>query len=494
MSVPVTRSAVQLRPDPRRVITKPFIPGGVSLVDGRTRIESVLERILALSPADVVQALTSVQERFAGRHDDLEGILLGSYSSVARWIDHPDRLGPDLHRLIGAYFVHEFSLEAAALTNPSIVAAPDQSGLDNDSLRVVVSLRAIGEGHISSIEFRSGVLDAAGDITIDPARPPVNGFRQPPVFEKAAFSAKIAEIGAIDGLVGRALGPLGDQFTMRELDAALVEFVPGEPTIAEQRTIQTIHWVASSNYVLTFPPEGDVSQRVAFPQGPAESRGMEDARFVEFQERGRASRYYATYTAYDGVAILPQLIKTEDFVSFRFSTLTGDAARNKGMALFPRLIHGRYWALARADNESNFLASTDDLRVWQEGVRIQEPTRPWELFQLGNGGSPMETPAGWLVITHGVGPMRTYSLGAILLDLEDPTQVIGKLRDPFLVPNEDERDGYVPNVVYSCGALVHRDRLVIAYGASDTSTRFASVSVDDLVTELTRPGSAPAAS
>ena len=246
-----------------------------------------------------------------------------------------------------------------------------------------------------------------------------------------------------------------------------------------------MRWLASSNYELAFSEETDVSQRVLFPNGPAESRGMEDARFVRFIDPDGAAVYYATYTAFDGFNILPQLIETSDFLTFRIATLNGPAARNKGIAIFPRLVSGRYAALARSDGESNYFMQSDNMRFWHDAEQIQIPTRPWELMQIGNSGSPIETEAGWVVMTHGVGPMRSYALGAILLDIDDPSRVIGHLSEPLLVPDESEREGYVPNVVYSCGSLVHAGRLVIAYGASDTSTRFATVEVEALLTELT---------
>jgi predicted GH43/DUF377 family glycosyl hydrolase len=247
-----------------------------------------------------------------------------------------------------------------------------------------------------------------------------------------------------------------------------------------------MHWLASSSYELAFPAESELSQRVLFPNGPIESRGMEDARMVRFSRRDGTFRYYATYTAFDGFSILPQLIETSDFKTFRIATLNGLAAKNKGIAIFPRPVGGRYAALARSDGESNYFMLSDDIRFWRTATRIQIPARPWELMQIGNAGAPIETEAGWLVVTHGVGPMRQYALGAILLDLDDPTRVIGHLREPLLEPLPEERDGYVPNVVYSCGSIIHRDRLVIAYGASDTSTGFASLEVDALLTELTR--------
>jgi predicted GH43/DUF377 family glycosyl hydrolase len=382
--------------------------------------------------------------------------------------------------------MHEYSLEGAALTNPSIVPAPDQSGTPPGTLRVIVSLRAVGEGHISSIEFRTGLIGQQGHVALDPPGAPATGTRRPPLFDRAMFGAKLDEIGAEAELVGEALGQLSDQFTITELEAVLADLDRQEGfSQTVHHATQVMHWLASSNYELSFPENSDISQRVLFPSGVSESHGMEDARLVRFTEPDGSVVYYATYTAFDGFAILPQLVETADFRTFRIATLNGQAARNKGIALFPRRVDGRYAALARSDGESNHLMVSDHVRFWHEAERIQMPTRPWELMQIGNAGSPIETEAGWLVVTHGVGPMRRYVLGALLLELDDPCHVIGHLREPLLTPNESERDGYVPNVVYSCGSIVNDGVLVIAYGASDTSTGFATVSLDALLDELT---------
>jgi predicted GH43/DUF377 family glycosyl hydrolase len=489
--IPVTRLDLRLSPDPCRVITRPYVPGEHSPVGGRTRVERIVGQVLDLSPSATAAALDQVRAAFAGRHEHLEEVLQRGFDDVSHRVPTPTDLAPDVQRLIGAYFVHEYSIEAAALTNPSLVAAPDQSGLSPGSVRFIASLRAVGEGHISSIEFRTGVLDADGEVSIDPAAPPLTGERRAPVFERRSFAAKLAEIEAGDAFL-QVMDQLDDHFTMDELEDVLtdLDINGGSPDITHL-VVNTIHWLAASNYELRFPPESDLSQRVIFPVGPAESRGMEDARFVRFQGDDGAVVYYATYTAFDGFHILPQLIETTDFVTFRIATLNGQAARNKGVALFPRPLDGRLAALARSDNENNYLMFSEHVRSWETAELIQVPTLPWELIQIGNSGAPIETDVGWLVITHGVGPLRTYALGAILLDLQDPSKVIGHLPEPLLSPNEDERDGYVPNVVYSCGQLVNGNTLLIAYGASDTGARFATVELDVLLDELLRAGSLP---
>jgi predicted GH43/DUF377 family glycosyl hydrolase len=487
-AVPVTRSAVRVLPDPNRVITKPFVPTDETHTGAaETRVARIIRRILAMPVAEAMETLTDLRRRFERRHADLDEVFLRGYLAVDHAIADSAELPAEVRLLIGAYFSHEYAIEAAALTNPSIVPAPDQTGVPDGSLRVLVSLRAVGEGHVSSIEFRTGLLGPTGDIDLDAPGEPMTGRRRSATFEKALFAAKLDEMGAADEVVAHTLDRLEDRFTMASLEEAIAGLNrDGDPFVAAQHAGKVMHWLAMSNYETTFPPESDLSQRVLFPVGPAESHGMEDARMVRFEAPDGAVTYYATYTAYDGFNILPQLIESTDLLTFRVATLNGSAARNKGMAIFPRLVGERYAALARSDGESNYLMLSDHIRFWHDAELIQLPARPWELMQIGNAGAPIETDAGWLVVTHAVGPMRQYSLGAILLDLDEPAKVLGHLRDPLLEPDDDERDGYVPNVVYSCGSILHHGRLVMAYGASDTSTRFASVELDALLAELTR--------
>lgn len=421
-------SAARLAPDPRRVITRPFVPR--EEIDGSARVTIVLRRIVAMAEAEVDELLAGTRQLFAGRHRDLDEIFDRSFDVVAPHLADVDR-SPDTvstarRRLIGAYFTQEYSIEAAALANPSIVASPDQSALAAGDVRFVMSLRSIGEGHTSSIQFRTGVIGSDGGVEID---------------EPSGYA------------------------------------VTGAPTPEHPGS-------APSGYGVTFPTSIPVSERVLFPSVPAESHGMEDARFVRFVDDDASVTYYATYTAYDGHRIGPQLIQTGDFSEFRVTTLTGRAARNKGIALFPRRIGGAYVALGRHDNVNNYVMRSDDVRVWDHATLVQEPRRPWELMQLGNCGSPIETAAGWLVITHGVGPVRRYTLGALLLDLDHPTRVIGHLREPLLSPESDEREGYVPNVVYSCGSMIHGDHLVLPYGFADAGTGVATIPVARLLDRL----------
>lgn len=484
-SVPVARSQVRLVADPRRLITKPYVIADQGPAEGRSRAERLIDRILALSPSEVADTLAALRRNFGHRHADLDSVFLQGFSAVTHSVPGVAGLSDDVRLLIGAYCSHEYSIEGAALTNPSIVPDPDQADVPDGWLRVIVSVRAIGEGHISAIEFRTGMVGPDGSIDLDEPGIPITGERRLPDFDKSDFSARLDELGVLAGLVERVLTDLDDRFTMAALEQASAELRNREPPSEDvESAVHSLHWLASSNYELAFPTESAISQRVLFPSGPTESHGMEDARFVRFIESNGSVRYYATYTAYDGLRVLPQLIETVDFRTFEISTLSGRAARNKGMAIFPRSVGGRYVALGRSDGESNYIMRSDDIRSWDESEKIQVPAYPWDLLQVGNAGSPMETEAGWLVVTHGVGPMRRYTLGAMLLDIDDPGRVIGELREPLLEPDEGERDGYVPNVVYSCGSLIHGDRLVIAYGASDTVTKFATVPVDPLLAKL----------
>jgi predicted GH43/DUF377 family glycosyl hydrolase len=473
-----------LLPDPRRVISKPFMPGGE--VDGRPRVQRILERVLGLPEATVTATLADAYARFSPRHVELPTVLERRFAELTRHLEHADELSPERRQLIGAYFTHEYSIDAAALSNPSIVRAPYQEGVAAGSLRFIMSLRAIGEGHLSSIQFRSGVIDEQGQIALDAtSKYARTAMHRPPIYEKAMFRAKLTELDSYTETAERVLDPLPDHFSAEQLEASRSEVE--QASAHDQgvlRVTRTIHWLASSNYMSTFHAESTVSERVIFPAGPTESQGMEDARFVRFTYEDGSVTYFATYTAYDGFHILPQLIETRDFITFRVSTLNGSSAINKGIALFPRKVGGAFMALARLDNENNHLIRSDNVRFWHGRETLQMPQEAWELVQLGNCGSPIETEAGWLVITHGVGPMRRYCLGALLLDLNDPARVIGRLRQPLLEPAEDERNGYVPNVVYSCGAITHRGHLVLPYGFSDVGARIATVRLEDLLSAL----------
>jgi predicted GH43/DUF377 family glycosyl hydrolase len=443
---------------------------------------------MALAEDEVGALLEQVEAEFGERHRQTREFFQRRFKHAQQFLPWGEKLSEKRRLLIGAYFTHEYSLEAAALFNPSIVLHPDQSDLPEGSLRFVLSLRATGEGHISSITFRTGFLDREGQITINtPTRYCVEPAQVPnPSYEKALFKLKLQELGLLGDFSREVLQCVKNSFTMGELQTIVkrvaAEFqAGGHGVAAEARKMVAL---AQSNYEVQFASDSRLSERVLFPATPSQSNGIEDARFVMFQEEDGKRTYYATYTAYDGKMILPQFIETPDFLHFKFITLNGPAVQNKGMALFPRKIKGRYAMLGRQDYENIYVMFSDHLHFWHATQLVIEPKFPWEFIQMGNCGSPIETEAGWLVLSHGVGAMRKYCIGAFLLDLDDPTKVIGRLREPLIKPNENEREGYVPNVVYSCGSLLYGRQLIIPYAMADSATTFATLSVDDLLAAM----------
>jgi len=481
----VTRSDNHLLPDPRRVISRQFLPGQELMADGRARVDAVITRVLAM-PADLVTAtLGATVALFADRHDDLDDVFARHVEPVAyRFRDR--QVSPEQARLIGAYFTQEYALEAAALFNPSMVPHPDQSGLEPGELRYLMTVRSVGEGHVSSIQLRSGVLGVDQTVRPDPPAPhPRTGRQSPATMSEAFLHLALSDRAGIP--------PSENLATLlpTTIDAAnLPEVLTSvqRDFIAHDRALEVterIRWIFACDYHLDFAPDRELSEAVLFPAAPDESRGMEDARCTRLVEDDGSIRYLATYTAFDGRDICSHLIDTTDFRHLEVRQLLGPAAKNKGMAIFPRRVGGQYLALARWDRENIGITRSDDLRWWEAATTVQRPLHAWELIQLGNCGPPLETAAGWLVLTHGVGPVRRYGIGAVLLDLDDPTQLIGALTEPLLTPEEDERHGYVPNVVYSCGGLLHADSLVIPYGCSDSSIRFAFVDLPALLERLT---------
>ena len=421
----LNRQALYLRPDPARVVVRPFKPAteprDFNPTD-KTRANHVVDHVLSLSPQAAASQLAEVLDNFRGRHRNLLEIFEARSSEMEDVFAGHAAFSSTVRQLIGAYFLHEYSFEASALFNPSIVPHFDQTGAPEGGLRFLLSLRAVGEGHISSLTFRAGSIAANGSVSIDPS----------------------ARLASIPRVTHRNPGPDGD----------VVEVV--------------------------FRPEQDISERVIFPVTDAQSNGIEDARFVEFRDDGRKT-FYATYTAYSHAAIRSELIETTDFLTFRMSPLRGPAARNKGMALFPRRIGGRYAMIARQDNENLYLIYSDNLHEWQNGLPILKPQFPWEFVQIGNCGSPIELDEGWLLLTHGVGPVRKYSIGAALLDKNDPSKVLARSREPLVRPEPSEREGYVPNVVYTCGAILYQGNLIIPYGLADHATGFATVALAEVL-------------
>jgi len=481
----VRRRREVLISDDRRVILR-------YLNFGRPRrIRSILRRLLRFPRRRVAGALREVTGSFSRRHRDVEEAFADNYAEAARHLHPAPQVAPAHRLLIGAYFTMEYSIEAAALFNPSIVPHPDQSRLPDGAVRFLLSLRATGEGHISSIVFRRGVMNGRGRIRFDP--PPRFAYSARPVHEqhmsRELFLNKLGGAAVQHDTVLEVLRELPDPFGPADLQAALAVLRHSEaPSSAVRRATNTIRWLSRANYELHFPGDCLPAETVIFPATEYEARGMEDLRLVRFTGPDGEVRYYGTYTAYDGTNIHPMLIETADFRDFRVRTLTGRYARNKGMALFPRQVDGHYLMLARHDGENLYLLRSTDVCHWNVSQPLQRPREDWELVQLGNCGSPLETGAGWLVLTHGVGPVRRYCIGGTLLDRDRPGRVLGRLRQPLLVPTPAEREGYVPNVVYSCGSMIHRGRVVIPYAMSDSRTAFATVGVEALVKRLLAEG------
>lgn len=482
----VRRTEHALQPDHDRVVSRIFLPGQELGQPGESRSSLILGRVLELDAEQVDVELEAVRASFLGRHRDLEDTWAAHFAAVEHRLVGVGRLPASRRLLIGAYFTSEFAIEGAALFNPSMVPHPDQGGLPAGATRFLMTVRAVGEGHISSVEFRTGVVGRDGMVVLDaPATVAVLPAAMPAQYSRVSFEQQLADLGGDRTNSDFVLGALSPSFTRHELDSALDELRGQSLTRgAAVRTIERFEWIAACSYSVEFPLGSSVQERVLMPTGPSESQGMEDVRMVRFGGDGAAAAYVGTYTAFNGRHVTSQLVETDDFRCFDVTQLSGPGSKNKGMALFPRQIDGRFVAMSRADRESNGVTTSIDLRHWDPPVQVQAPAQPWEIVQLGNCGPPIETEAGWVVLTHGVGPMREYSIGALLLDLEEPTTVLGCLPFPLLRPTEAERAGYVPNVVYSCGAMLHDDTLVLPYGTSDSATRIALIDLPPLLDAL----------
>lgn len=488
MAITVRRLSSTFYPDPTRVITRFYLPG---LGDGK-RAKIIIKRILGFSDRNVDLALNEVLADFSRRHRNITKVFEKNFDAVrdilASHTDvFPRRLSRKKKLLIGSYFTSEYAIEAAAFFNPSIIEDPNQGKLEEGQRRVIVSFRAVGEGHISSIVFRGGIITQDNELIFRPA----GRFVDLPealklhVYDKEQFLEKLHEMHVQKDIIGAVMDRLGNSFLYRDLQESIAQVTRDIPlTYTKKKVIDSMNWLASSHYDITFSLDTDISERVIFPVSAHESNGIEDARFVKFTDDDGSVTYFATYTAYDGYTILPKSLETRDFYHFKISPIHGEYTQNKDLAFFPRKIRGQYAMISRYDGVNNYLMFSDDIHAWHDARKIQEPQYPWEFIQLGNCGSPIETEKGWLMITHGVGPMRRYSLGAVLLDREDPSRIIGQLKEPLLMANEEEREGYVPNVVYSCGSLIHNGELIIPYGMSDYASGFAAVQVDELVGRL----------
>lgn len=478
--IKVKRLSQRIEPDPRRTIARFFNPGG------DPRAQGIIARVIRLPESEALHLLERVETEFGLKHPGIRKIFLEHYHAVLGLIPPEVELNEARQLLIGAYFTMEYAVESAALFNPSMVPARNQAGLPEGSTRFAMSLRATGEGHVSSIVFLRGLIDKNCDITIDERSPfirPLKMTIQPRRNE--AWRQSLIAAGALSKPASKILSSLSEEFTIEELGEALARARTDFESPSEyEETRENLLAVAHGNYDLAVPEDGNWSEAVIFPTSQNELRGIEDARMVRFVDDDKSFRYYATYTAYNGFRIFPQLSEHDGGPILKIRTLMGTGARNKGLALFPRKIDGKYVMLSRLDGENLFLMRSDNIRYWENPTLLKAPKFYWELVQVGNCGSPIETEHGWLVLTHGVGAMRQYCIGAMLLDLEDPSRVIGQTHEPLLVPTADESSGYVPNVVYSCGGLIHNDVLVIPYAMSDRATSFATVELHSLLKEM----------
>ena len=488
MHVVVNRKDVVFYPDPSRVITR-------FLFTGESRALGVIRLVQEMSEEDASMALKQILRDYSMRHRNISKVFEKHFDRISylfKQLDiDPEEIDYSRKILIGSYFTMEYSIESAAFFNPSMVEHPDQSKTGKGQKRVIISFRATGEGHLSSIVFRTGLIDKENNLEIEPVGKLLEEAEhiRRHLYDKKSFKSKLDEMKDFQGMIpsGLILDKLGEKFTYGELhriieqDKKTLRLVPPKEVFFNQ-----IMWLASSHYELEFSLDTNISERVIFPVSANEKNGIEDARFVKFIDDNQEVMYYATYTAYDGTTILPKLLNTKDFYNFRVLPLHGEIAQNKGMAMFPRKIKGKYAMLCRLDGHSNYIAYSDNITVWREAKLLQQPKFPWEFIQIGNCGSPIETREGWLVITHGVGPMREYVLGASLFDLDQPEKEIGRLASPLLVPNTEEREGYVPNVVYSCGSIIHNEELIIPYAKSDYSSTYATVHLKELLDELKR--------
>lgn len=467
----------KFKPDYSRVIIKPHVP------KGEERIKRIIERVLNLSEEQVEKILDRVISNFSNRHKNIWSAFDKNYNEIKRYIPQNTPMSNNRRALLGAYFSCEYSIQSAAFFNPSIISHPDQSGVPENSLRFIISFRSVGEGHISSIEFRSGIVDENGNFTFEAVSKYAERaeISSNPVYDKETFFMKLAEMQNPENTISQQVyALLGEEFLLSDLINVL-EMVIDE----NHKDIgDKIMWLAKSNYEIQFKLDQELSEKVIFPASPNDSNGIEDARFVRFVDDDGSVTYYATYTAYNGHNILPQIIETKDFLTFKMITLNGDFSKNKGMALFPRKINGKYVMISRVDGENLFLMTSDNIHFWQNAEMIKEPESFWEFVQIGNCGSPIETDKGWILLTHGVGPMREYSIGVILLDLENPTRIIGNMNEPLLTCNQEEREGYVPNVVYSCGSIIHKDNLIIPYAMSDTCSGIATITLSELFNKI----------
>ncbi len=484
MRLSIQRKLVKVDPDPRRVIARFFFSGD-------DRAIALIKKVLAYDHSHVFALISPLLQDFSKRHRNITRKLLKNCEKVKPQIQAAGAEFEELNEftklLIGAYFTHEYSIESAAFFNPSIVEDPDRTNLEDGQMRVIISFRAVGEGHVSSIVFRRAILDKNNDIVVIPAGNYVDEAEKvrKKKYQKKLFFRKAEDEGIDPDLIRSVSEKLSDEFQYEDLKMVMTQLMEQTSDEWSQKELNLILSLSDSYRRISFSRDTDISDRVIFPLSEFERKGIEDARFVKFTDDDGSVTYFATYTAFDGQHIMPKLLQTTDFYEFRTSPIHGAGAKNKNLALFPRKINGKFAMLSRIDGWNNYIMYSDNINNWEEPIKIQSPEHSWELVQIGNCGSPIETEEGWLVITHAVGPMRRYSIGATLLDRDNPEVEIGRLDEPLIIPNADEREGYVPNVVYSCGSIVHNGELVIPYGLSDHSSTFATVNLKMLLDRLT---------
>lgn len=477
MRIPVKRINVKVLPDTHRVIARFFF-------NGEERAREILKHINDLSEAEVYAIISPILQEFSKRHRNITRILNKHAQKLSDVINlNMTDLDPFRKLLVGSYFTHEYSIESAAFFNPSMVEDPDQSDLEEGERRIIISFRAVGEGHISSIVFRKALINRHNFIEVMPSGRYVdeaeiiknNTYIKELFFEKAR-DAKISQ-----EVIDLIYPLLEENYDYRTLKRLIDQQKQSQPDLLD---LDKLLWLADSYHEILFSLDTDLSDRIIYPISEFEKNGIEDARFVKFVYEDGSIKYYATYTAYDGQLIMPKLLETSDFCDFRVRPIYGTGAKNKNLALFPRKINGKFVMISRIDGWNNYIMYSDKLHIWSDPVLLQSPKYSWEFVQIGNCGSPIETEEGWIMITHGVGAMRRYCLSASLLDLNDPSKEIGRLKEPILIANKDEREGYVPNVVYSCGSIINNGELIIPYGLSDYSSSFASVNLRSLLDKL----------
>ncbi|MDR6940588.1 glycoside hydrolase family 130 protein [Mucilaginibacter pocheonensis] len=483
MRLSIDRKPIRVNPDPKRVIARFFF-------NGNDRAKEVIERVMDISEEEAFGIVSPLLQEYSKRHRNITRVL-NRHCSKLKPLFHELHIDYDtltVYRklLIGSYFTHEYSIESAAFFNPSIIEDPDQTELEDGQKRVIISFRAVGEGHISSITFRRALIDKFNNITIQPSGSYIDEAEivRNAVYNKKLFFEKAAITQINIDVIGELESKLDHHFEYANLRRIILDSQRLQESDMKRLEYDKVLWLADSYYEIVFSLDTDISDRVIFPISEYERKGIEDARFVKFINEDGTYVYYATYTAYDGSLIMPKLLQTTDFYNFKIMPLYGAGAQNKNLALFPRKVNDKFVMISRIDGCNNYIMYSDKINIWEKPILLQQPKFNWEFIQIGNCGSPIETEDGWIVITHGVGPMRRYVLGASLLKLDDPTVEIGRLREPLLIPNSDEREGYVPNVLYSCGTIVHNQKLIIPYGVSDSSTAFAEVSLDELLKKL----------